>query len=120
MRLRLDEDGAEPPLEEVADPLVPSVEPLRIVAVEALHSGREVAPRRAEDEVVVVVHQAVGVAEPAEADDHEAQHVQEVAPVDVPTEDRLPVDATRHDVVERVGVGDSRQPRHVRAAPPGV
>ncbi len=54
-------------LVQVADAVVPFVEPLRMDAVEAVHSQRDVFERRRDDEMKVVVHQAVRVDGPAES-----------------------------------------------------
>ena len=54
-------------LVEVPDAVVPLVEPLGIDAIEAVHAERDVVERPLDDEVKVVVEQAVDVDPPSEA-----------------------------------------------------
>ena len=64
------------------DPLPPSVEPLSVAAVQVTHSDREVRAWRLDEQVVVVPHQAVAVAQPVVtgADQLELQQKLAVAP----------------------------------------
>jgi hypothetical protein len=73
----LHENRAVARLEDVAAAIVPFVEALGIDPVELSHAGRQIRLRRLHDEVVVVVHQAVGVAKPAESLDDAAKRRQE-------------------------------------------
>jgi len=56
--------GIEAALEEVSLKGVSMVEVLRITAVQPLHAPRKIAGRSLDDEVVVVRHEAVAVANP--------------------------------------------------------
>jgi hypothetical protein len=62
-----DEPSVKALLVEVPDADMALVEPLRVDAVEAVHPAREVLENRADDEVEMVVEQAVRVDRPAEA-----------------------------------------------------
>ena len=50
--------------ENVADLVVVSVVPLRVNAIELAHTGAQVAVNGLHNDMKVVVHQAVGVAQP--------------------------------------------------------
>jgi hypothetical protein len=67
----------EAALEDVADPFVPPVEALGVEPVEPTHAAGEVGFGGLEDEVIVVRHEAVGVAQPVAAVDRRAEDVQE-------------------------------------------
>jgi hypothetical protein len=64
MAVLLDEDGFVPPLEEVTGPFVVSIEELGIDAVKLPHAKRQVSVGCFDEEMIVVVHEAVGVAYP--------------------------------------------------------
>ncbi len=71
----------------MAGALVSAVEPLRVLAVEILDSGRELRLCRVEDEVDVVAHQAEGVAVPAVELDSAGEQAEVGEPVVVVAED---------------------------------
>jgi len=58
--------GVEPFLIQVPDAVVPLVEALGVDAVESVHAERDVGERSLDDQVEVVVHQAVRKATPVE------------------------------------------------------
>ena len=60
----------------------------------------------------MVPHQAVGVAEPAEAADDAAELLEPVAPIGVEAVDRPALVAARGHVVVRAGKLDPERPRH--------
>lgn len=64
MAVLLNEDGLVPSLEEMTGSSARSVKELRINAVQLTHAERKIAVRRLDEEVVVVVHQTVGMADP--------------------------------------------------------
>jgi hypothetical protein len=84
----LDDARLEAILEEVADPLVASVETLGVEKVEPVHAGRQREPLGFDDEVEVVVHQAEDVAEPSKTARDLGQLSGEEPPVDVVAHDR--------------------------------
>jgi hypothetical protein len=108
-----DDPRSEAALEHVPAAAVTLVEELRVAAVQPLHARGEVLCRRLEDEVVVRVHQAVPVDDPAELARHHAQQVQEVEAVDVDTEDRCVTDAVGRDVKDPVREISAQQPCHL-------
>jgi len=106
--LALHDDCVEPPLDDVADPLVPSVESLGVPAVEAPHPAREIGHGSLQQQVEVVRHEAVRVEAPLVAPDDLSQPVEEEEAVPVVEEDRLTGVASRRDVVERSGELDAK------------
>lgn len=88
MRVRLDKRAVEAVLEDVADEVVSSIEPLRVPEVEVVHPERDVRLRGLDDEVIVVVHQAVRVAVPPPSPDHPFEEQDEPRTIDVVPHDR--------------------------------
>ena len=70
MRLFLHQNGGEPALKEMAHPLVAAVDGLSIGAIELPHALREIRLWRFDQEMIVVIHQTVGMAVPAKPIDH--------------------------------------------------
>jgi hypothetical protein len=62
----LNENSFKPPLKEMTNPAVPLIKCLGIHAIEPPHSLRQVSIRCFNDQVIVVVHQAIGIANPME------------------------------------------------------
>jgi hypothetical protein len=93
---------------------VPSVEALCVDAIQLSHSNREVGLRCFDQQVVVVAHQAVGVAEPGEAVDDAGERCEEGGPVVGVEIDVLASVAARDQVVETIGDDDSQGTRHAR------
>jgi hypothetical protein len=112
MALTLDEDPLVSTLEEVADPIVPAVEALRVDSVQLPHPARQVRLRSLDDEVVVVRHQAIGVARPAVLPDDITEDTEERPTVTVVEEDRLAGIAPCGDVVESARKLDTEWPCH--------
>ena len=102
MPVALDEACAEAALEEVAVEPVPAVEQLGIRAIEALHPLRQVGRRRLEEEVVVVRHQALRMAVPAEPGDDVFRDREHQPPVGVVAHDVLSAVSAGVDVVHAV------------------
>ena len=80
------------------------VEKLRIHAVQLPHPDREVAVRRFNKEVIVVVHQTVGVADPIVSLVDVLEGVQEVDPVLVALENGLLFITPGGDVINSAGI----------------
>jgi hypothetical protein len=89
MGLLLDQDRLVAPLEDMTDPLMDPVEPLRIDAVELAHALGLIAVRRLDQEMTMVGDQAVGVDDPVEPFPHTRQHVEKRRPVAVAPERSL-------------------------------
>jgi hypothetical protein len=69
MGIFLHQDRREPALEEMPYPMMPTVVRLGRAPIQLAHAEREVGLRRFDQEMIVVVHQAIGMAEPAIAMD---------------------------------------------------
>jgi hypothetical protein len=112
MALALDEDRLEAPLEYMSDTTRVPIEALRVHTVELSHPARQVCRGRLDDQVIVVAHQAVGMAPPSEPVDDVRERLQECPPVLVVEKDRFSRIATRSDVVERSSELDPQWPSH--------
>ena len=97
----------------MAHPTVPPVVPLRIDSGELAHPPGEVAFRGFDQQVVVVVHQAVGVAPPVIPLDHQRQEVHKRVTIGVIVYHGHPGIAPPRDVVERPWKLDPQRPRHL-------
>ena len=112
VRFALDEDSLEAPLEHVADPIVPAVESLRVLPVQAPHASGQVRLGGLDEQVEVVRHQAVAVAVPVVGVDDLAQPVEEGVPIPVVEEDGFARIAPGGQVVEGAGELDAEWPSH--------
>jgi hypothetical protein len=83
------------------------IKKLGIDAVQLPHTEGEIAVRRLDQEVIVVVHQAVGVADPIVAFVHMLEGVQKIDPVLVALENRLSLVTPGGYVINSTGVLDS-------------
>jgi hypothetical protein len=101
--LRLDHARPETAPEDVVAAIVALVEGPRISAVEIAHPVGEIGPRRFDDQVVVISHQAARVDTPAVAPRDAAKDVDEDGAVRVVHDDRRLVVAARRHVVVRAG-----------------
>jgi hypothetical protein len=70
MALFFDYYRLESPLEYMADPLVSAIEGLSINTVQMPHSHGKIAVKCLDQEMVVVVHEAISMANPVEATNH--------------------------------------------------
>lgn len=80
--------------------LVTMVKPLRVDTVEKLHSSRQTWRRCLEEEVIVVRHQAVGVADPPESPHGLFECRKEVASIPIAEKDLSPRITPAGDVVD--------------------
>ena len=90
--------------------------PLEQMAASAMapdRSLREHAVQRFDHQIVVLVHQAVGVAPPVESLDHRRHHRQDGLPIIVVIADRLATVAAGRDVVDRTREFDAEGSGHV-------
>src|SRR5579859_1424106 len=94
------------------DPAVTPVACLGKHSVQLAHAFGQVGIRGLDEQMVVVVHQAPGIAQPVELPDHLAEDAQKALPVGVVLEDVLAPVAARGDVIERVGEFDADWTRH--------
>jgi len=88
--LLLHQDSLVAPLKEVSDPPVPAVVGLGVNAVELSHADRELAVGSLDDQMVVVIHQAVGVADPMIAVADALKPIEEERAIAVVFEDGAP------------------------------
>ena len=107
MALPLHQDRLEAPLIHVAHRAMASVEGLGVDAVELPHPPRQISLRRLEEQVIVVLHEAVRMAQPLGPPDHRGQHVKQALPVSIIPEDPLTRIAPAGSVMHRPGVLDA-------------
>ena len=98
----------------MANPTVPLIEGLCIHAVQPLHADRQAGMRRLEQQMNVVVHQAVRETAPPSFLDREPKQAQVRPAVDIVEIDRLLGIPTRIDVVDPTLDLFSGSPRHKR------
>jgi len=84
-------------------PAVAAIEPLGIGRVQSMHRLRKHSRRCLEDEVVVRIHEAPGVAGPLRRASGRFEHGEKLEPVDIVDEQRLAVHATCGHVVDAFG-----------------
>jgi len=101
VRLALDQHRAVARLEYVATAAVDAIESLCVETVQLAHAGWQVGELRLDLEVVVVIEQAVGVEQPAEALEYTPKRLEEEQEVVLLEEAALAVVAARDQVVDR-------------------
>lgn len=101
VKLSLDDDGLETPLEEMSTPFVTSVEPLRVSRVQVVHPSRDVPGWSFDEEVIVIADEAIGMKSESLFEDDRAEQVEKVGPIEVVHEDRRSLVAAADHVVER-------------------
>jgi hypothetical protein len=99
MAVFLDENGFIPALEQMADPAVPFVEELGVNAVQLPHAEREVSIRCFYEQVEMVGHETVGVADPVVTFIHVLKGIEEVGAILIVFEDGFLLIAAGSDVV---------------------
>lgn len=118
MAVLLNEDRFVSPLEQMACSLMALIKKLCVDAVQLPHTQGEVTVRRLDQEVIVVVHHAVGMAEPVIPFIDMLECVQEVDPVLVVFENGLLFIATGGDVIDGTGVFYAEGAGHVARLTP--
>jgi len=113
MLVRLDQDRPVATLEEMPVSSVPTVEGLRVHAVQVAHAAGEVRLRGADEQVVVVAHQAVGEAAPGEALERFFEDLQEALPVRRVAVHRSALVASGGEVVDAVCDLESQRSCHL-------
>jgi hypothetical protein len=88
------------------------VVPLRVTAVQKLHSGGEIGAGAFDEQVVVRVHEAKRVETPAEPPDDQPEQGEEVATIVVVAEERDLRHSAGEGVVDAVREDRTRQARH--------
>src|SRR5574341_899526 len=112
MALFLYQYGLVAALKQVSHGSVAPVVELGIDTVELAHSFREVSLRGLNDQVIVVVHQTVGVAKPVEAVNDFAQALQEGFAISIVIENVFSGVAPRRHMIDRAVKFDSERAGH--------
>jgi hypothetical protein len=99
---RFDHPGCEALAEEMAPTVVAGVETLRVLAVQHVQRAGDRVPIPFDDEVVVVVHEAVGMDPHAERGGDVGEYREEPTAVDVVVVDLDLAGAAGRDVEETV------------------
>jgi len=94
--------SVEPPLEEMAHACVASVEALGVATVQAMEPRRQICEICLDDRVIVVAHQAIGVADPAAFPPDGAEVGDEGPTIVVVAEDLAPRNHTARDVINAI------------------
>jgi len=89
-----------------------AVEDLRVDPIELPHPTGEIRLWGLDQQMTVVGHQTVGMAEPAEAADHLAEDGQPGLPIRIRLDDALSRMAATSDMVNRVGEFYAQRPGH--------
>ena len=103
VRLLLHQNGREPSLEEMPYPFMSSVVRLRVAAIELTHAEGEVRLRRFNEKMIVIIHQAIGVAEPAKAVDDMGEEEDKLRPIAVVHHDILAGIPPTGDMIDSSG-----------------
>ena len=107
MRVLLHQDRGEAPLEEMSDATMASIGGLRIAASELAHPLRKIRLGRLDQQMVVIVHQTIGMAQPAEAINDMREERQQRGSVLVIGHDVLPGIAATRDMIDGTGIFDA-------------
>jgi hypothetical protein len=91
----------------MANPAMALVKGLGINTVKLPHSLRQVSIGCFNDQVIVIVHQAIGMAKPVKPLRDPRQSVQKQFSIAVVLEDRFPIVTAGSDVIKRAVVLDS-------------
>jgi hypothetical protein len=114
----LHQDGAIPPLEDMANAVVAGVEPLRISTVQTPHSFTEIRLGRLDQKVRMVVHQAVRQGGPSQSTTHCLKTLQIEAAVDVIEINRRSVIPPSENVIDGARFVVARLPGHSLSSTP--
>ena len=112
MAVFLDKDAFEPALEKVAGSFMPFVKKLGIDAVKLSHAEGEVSVGRFDQEMVVVGHEAVGVAQPVITLVNMLKGVEKILAVLVVFEDSLLFVAARGNMIHGTRVFYAKRTGH--------
>ena len=112
MRLLLHQNRRKPSLKEMPHPFIAPVVYLGIATVELPHAQRQIGLRRFNEEMVVIVHQAVGMAAPAVAIDHMGEEGEPLRPITVVRHDVLPGIPPTGDMVDGPRIFNAQRTGH--------
>ena len=108
----MDQNGLVSALEQMTGSAVSLIEELCIDAIQLPHAEGKVAVRGLDKKMIMVGHEAVGVAEPIIAFVNMLEGVQEVQAVSVILEDWLLLIAAGRHVIDCAGVFDAERTGH--------
>ena len=93
-------------------PTVSTVEPLGIDTVDLAHAARKRRAARLDQQVIMVVHQAIRPQRPVEPFAGAHQAIEEGLPISIVEIDRFARIAARHHVIERTGKFNAKGAGH--------
>jgi len=111
----IDQDGLVTPSEQCTVAALVAVEKLGIHAVEMPHAAAEIPERRMQQQMVMIVHQAIGVRFDPEPVGKLAEQFEKSLALRVGNEYVLAPRAAIHHVVPRTLKFDSQRPGHGRS-----
>jgi hypothetical protein len=100
MALLLNQDPFKAPLKQMPDSVVPSIQCLRVNAIQLPHPLGQVPIWRLDYQMIVVIHQTVGMADPVKALGDLKKGSEKQFTVSVVPKNRLAFVAPRSDVVQ--------------------
>ena len=112
MAVLLNENRFISSLEEMAGPLMPLIEELRINAVQLTHAQGKIAVGRFDQEMVMIVHEAVGVADPIVPFIDVLERIQKVDAILIVFEDGLLFITAGSDMIDSTGVFYAERTAH--------
>jgi hypothetical protein len=86
----------------MADSPMQPIEALRVGAIELPHAQGEIRQGSFDQQMVMIVHQAIGMAAPSKSVDHMGESRQKGLPIDIGAHDLLPGIAPARDMIDRV------------------
>ena len=103
MGLPLDNNGFVPSLKNVPGTLVSAIESLRVDPIELSHPVRQVPVNGLDKQMIMVIHQAVGMTEPIESRHHLLKDGEKLFPVFLLCIDRFSGISPGGHVIDRSG-----------------
>jgi len=102
--LFVNENGLEPSLKDVPNPIMPTIEALGVHPVQMSHPTGQIGIGSLDEQMVVVLHQAVGVTSPVESSNDVPENLQKGEPILVVEKDRLSRIPASRDVIHRARI----------------
>ena len=112
--LLVHQDTLESPLQDMANATMPPVKGLCIDTVQPQHAVTEVGLGRFQEEMIVIDHQAVGIASPVLLGHLPREQVDEAGAIAVVVIDGVPGVPARRDMIERPFELQPQLPGHQR------
>lgn len=102
--LSVNENGLEPSLKDVPGPVMSAVEALGVHPIQLSHPTGQIGVGSLDEQMVVVLHQAVGVTSPVESSNDVPENLQKGKPILVVEKDRLSRIPASRDVIHRARI----------------